>query len=59
MEKKFDPDPPECFSQVMGAAYSDMFLARAKTLRAAGRDTEADDATALSLMYSGFRRLVR
>ena len=55
----FDPNPPECFSQVYGAALSDAYKARADKLAAEGRFLEANEAYTLALAYGGFRRLVQ
>lgn len=73
MANGFDPDPPECFSQVMGASMSDACAAQAKALAAKSEQAmadgdaigafeaarKADEATMMSLYYGGFRRLVR
>lgn len=59
MKSGFDPDPPECFSQVMGRDLSQRYRRLAKELRDLGRNAEADDAEVLALMYGGFMRLVR
>ena len=59
MASKFEPDPPECFSQVMGDDLSKAYAAQAKKLGEEGRVNEAEEARTLSLLYGGFRRLVR
>lgn len=56
---RFYPDPPECLSQVLGAGLQDAFEHRSRRLREEGQDAAADEAYMISLLYGGFRRLVR
>lgn len=54
-----DKNQPECFSQIIGAAYSRAFEARAAFLEAEGKTHEASEARSLAMFHNGFRRLVR
>lgn len=58
-DHRYDPDPPECVSQIWGEQLARMYRARAEHLRREGNESEAQEMDTLAIAYGGFRRLVQ